>query len=179
MKRKDIIACRRKLQVPDRLKDKWKTLADVCFDGDWVSPIQKISNSKTGPVLVAKHWLDVASVKRHRLTLKKFGYLPGMRFNCGLDRALEDVCRTRADIYITQACHFLPKEDRQKYVPTELLDRSIEGVTLHEIGGRQVIALGKDAQRGLSRFRIQFDPCTHPSYDYGKMLKEMLHSLFS
>ena len=57
MTREGIIACRRELQVPDQFQEQWVTLADIGFDGDWVSPIQKISNSRTGPVLVAKHWL--------------------------------------------------------------------------------------------------------------------------
>ena len=55
MGREDIIARRRRLQVPDEIQDQWVTLADVGFDGEWVSPIQKMSNCMTGPVLVAKH----------------------------------------------------------------------------------------------------------------------------
>ena len=68
--RERIIARRRELQVPDQLQGQWVTLADVGFDGDWVSPIQKISNSVTGPVLVAKHWLDEESVNRERPILE-------------------------------------------------------------------------------------------------------------
>ena len=66
MERPDIIARRRRLQVPDEIQDQWVTLADVGFDGEWVSPIQKISNSIRGPVLVAKHWFDAESVDLNR-----------------------------------------------------------------------------------------------------------------
>ena len=75
MTREDIIARRRELQVPDHFQEQWVTLADVGFDGDWVSPIQKISNSMTGPVLVAKHWLDAESVNQNRAILRVFGVL--------------------------------------------------------------------------------------------------------
>ena len=88
---KDIIARRRRLQVPDEFHEQWVTLADVGFDGEWVSPIQKISNSMTGPVLVAKHWFDAESVNLNREVLERLGYLPGIPFNLALDRVLKSV----------------------------------------------------------------------------------------
>lgn len=139
------------------------TLAHVGFDGDWVSPIQKTSNHMTGPVLVAKRWLDAASVNRHRAILERLGYLPEIRFNRALDRTLTSVGLTRGNIYITQACHFLPREDRRQRVPRALMHRSIEAVTRHEVEGRRVIALGGDAQAALKRAGIEYLACPHPS----------------
>ena len=101
----------------------------------WVSPIQKKSNSMKGPVLVAKHWLDAASVDRHRAILERCGYLPKIRFNRALDRILTSVGLERGDICITQACHFLPRENRRQRVPSALMKLSIEAVTRHEVGG--------------------------------------------
>ncbi len=177
MNREEIIARRRKLQIPDRFQQEWVTLADVGFDGDWISPIQKISNSISGPVLVAKHWLDAESVYLDRPILEELGYLPTIRFNRELDRILECVDRTRADIYITQACHFLPTEDRRKRVPLALMDLSIKSVTQHEVKARNVIALGAEAQAGLSRAGVEFVPCPHPSSSVpgrDQMLADML-----
>ena len=179
MTRERIIAHRRELQVPEQFQEEWVTLADVGFDGDWVSPIQKISNSITGPLLVAKHWLDAESVHRDRHILEELGYLPTIAFNRALDRILEDVDLTRADIYITQACHFLPTQDRRKWVPRELMDLSINSVTRHEVKGRKIIALGDAAQAGLSRAGLEFLPCPHPSSSVtgrNQVLAEMLTS---
>lgn len=139
------------------------TLADVGFDGDWVSPIQKKSNNMKGPVLVAKHWLDAVSVNRHRAILERCGYLPKIRFNRALDRILTSVGLKRGDIYITQACHYLPRENRQQRVPRALMERSIEAVTRHEVEGRGVIALGREAEAALKRTGLDCRACPHPS----------------
>ena len=163
MTRKDIIAVRRKLRVPEQFQGQWATLVDVGFDGDYISPIQKTSNSATGPVLVAKHWFDAESANRHRAILERCGYLPDIPFNYALDRVLEAVGLTRGDIYITQACHFLPRTDRRKPVPAALMRLSIEAVTRHEVEGRRVIALGGEAQRALGHAGVDFIPSPHPS----------------
>ena len=163
MTRSDIIAVRRKLRVPEQFQGQWTTLVDVGFDGDWVSPIQKTSNSTTGPLLVAKHWFDAESANRHRAILERCGYLPDIPFNRALDRVLEAVGLTREEIYITQACHFLPRTDRRQSVPAALMRLSIEAVTRHEVEGRRVIALGGEAQRALERAGVDFIPCPHPS----------------
>ena len=73
MEPEEIIARGRSLQVPDEFQDEWVTLADVGFDGEWVSPIQKKSNSRKGPVLVAKHWFDAESVDLNQEVLECFG----------------------------------------------------------------------------------------------------------
>ena len=163
MTRKDIIAVRRRLRVPEEFQRQWATLVEVGFDGDYISPIQKTSNSATGPVLVAKHWFDAESANRHRATLERCGYLPDIPFNRALDRVLEAVRLTRGDLYITQACHFLPRTDRRKPVPAALMRLSIEAVTRHEVEGRRVIALGGEAQQALERAGVDCIACPHPS----------------
>lgn len=65
------------------------------------------SNSETGPVLVALHWLDWPSVNDHRDVLEQHGYLPDMRFNKVIDRALTQAGLCRKDIYVAQAFHLL------------------------------------------------------------------------
>lgn len=139
------------------------TLADIGFDGDWVSPIQKISNSRTGPVLVAKHWLDAESADRNRAILECLGYLPCIPFNRVLDRSLKSVGLTRDDIYITQACHFLPRDDRQQRPPVKLMKLSIEEITRFEVENRSVIALGRCAQGSCQRAGVPHIKCVHPS----------------
>ncbi len=177
MEREDIIERRRSLQVPDEFQDEWMTLADVGFDGEWVSPIQKISNSMRGPVLVAKHWLDAESVDLNREVLECLGYLPGNRFNQSLNRALANVGKARGDVYITQACHFLPKDDKRKRVPAELMKLSVKEVTRYEVEGRRVIALGGEAQLALERFGIDFLPCAHPSSSVTGRFEELADAI--
>ena len=66
----------------------FKSLAEVGFDGPWVTPYQISSKSSEGPVLVALHWLDEPSILRERTTLQNLGYLPNIRFNTVIDAAL-------------------------------------------------------------------------------------------
>ena len=163
--RENIIDRRRRLQVPDEFQKEWVTVTEVGFEGDWVSPIQKISNHKTGPVLVGKHWIDEQSAKQYRPILERLGYLPGIPFNCGLDLSLECAGLTRKDIYITQACHFLPRgKERRKRVPSKLMECSVKEVTQYEVEGRRVIALGREAQAALDRARVRYEEYhPHPS----------------
>jgi hypothetical protein len=67
----EIIGRRRALVI-----EPYKSLAEVGFDGPWVTPYQIISKSSEGPVLVALHWLDGTSILRERATLQDLGYLP-------------------------------------------------------------------------------------------------------
>ena len=100
-------------------------------------------------MLVGKHWIDEESAKQYRAILERLGYVPGMPFNCGLDLALECAGLTRKDIYITQACHFLPRgRERRKRVPSKLMECSVKEVTQYEVEGRRVIALGRAPQSG-------------------------------
>ena len=159
MKRAKIIARRRQFAIPGY---GYKTLADVGFDEEWVTPYQITSHSKKGPVLVALHWLDWQSVDKHRDVLKDKGYLPSLRFNTVLTLALEETGLTREGIYVTQAFHLLPHE-RSGQIPRRHIDESFDRITRHEIDGRTVIALGRDAAGACRRAGIEHIECTHPS----------------
>ncbi len=172
MKRADIIARRRKFVIPGY---GYKTLADVGFDGKWVTPYQKISNSKTGPLLVAKDWLDWPSVDGHRDVLKQKGYLPHMRFNQVVDLALEKAGLKRNDIYVTQAFHLLP-QGRSEPIPRRHIDESFDRITRHEVDGRTVIALGEPAAAACRRAGVECIECIHPSAR-GKTVKSKAEEL--
>ena len=156
--RDEIIAERRNFRIPG-----YKTLCDVGFDGDWVTPIQKVSASPMGPVLIGLHWLDAKSVVENREILELCGYLPCIRFNKVLDMALKQVGLRRREIYVTQAFHLLPLCDRSQKIPEEDLDRSFEKITRHEVEGRIVIALGDEAADTCRRANISFEEVLHPS----------------
>lgn len=79
----EIIDRRRALVI-----EPYKSLAEVGFDGPWITPYQISSKSSKGPVLVALHWLDEPSILRERATLQDLGYLPNIRFNKVIDAAL-------------------------------------------------------------------------------------------
>ena len=159
MKRKDVIALRREFEIPGY---GYKTLAEVGFDGDWVTPYQKTSESTTGPVLVALHWLDAPSVDEHRDVLKEKGYLPHILFNKVVDLALEKAKLTRSDIYLTQAFHLLPR-GRSDTIPRRHIDESFNRITRHEVDGRTVIALGRAAVGACRRAGVEPIECIHPS----------------
>ena len=65
----EIIHRRRALTI-----EPYKSLAELGFDGPWVTPYQITSKSSDGPVLVALHWLDESSIVRERPTLQDLGY---------------------------------------------------------------------------------------------------------
>jgi hypothetical protein len=79
----EIIGRRRALLI-----EPYKSLAEVGFEGPWVTPYQITSKPSEGPVLVALHWLDESSILRERPTLQDLGYLPHIRFNAVIDAAL-------------------------------------------------------------------------------------------
>ena len=70
----EIIHRRRAMKI-----EPFKSLAEVGFDGPWVTPYQITSKSSEGPVLVALHWLDESSILKERATLQNLGYLPNIR----------------------------------------------------------------------------------------------------
>ena len=174
--REQIIHARRGFRVCGN-EDQYKTLADVGFDRDddenkdWVTPYQKISNSLTGPVLVALHWLDVPSVEKHRSVLKEKGYLPGIPFNEVVCRALRLAALTRDGTYVTQAFHLLPAEKRSAKIPRMHIYDSFTNITRHEIEGRAVMALGTEAAWACRKARrlgdlkrfAYFEHVPHPS----------------
>ena len=107
-----IVEQRRALRIPP-----YFTLADVGFDGPWITPYQKTSRSPDGPVLVALHWLDAPSIEQNRPILNELGYLPGIRFNNVLDLALKARRLTRKDIYVTQVFQLIPRTRSQRIPP--------------------------------------------------------------
>ena len=169
MKRSEIIARRRAFAIPGY---KYKTLADVGFDGEWVTPYQMISKSETGPVLVATNWLDWPSVCENRDVLKEKGYLPSMDFNEVMDLALERAGLTREGIYVTQAFHLLPKK-RSGYIPCRHVYESFDKITRHETEGRTVIALGEVALDVCLYFGVDAIKCIHPSAPEKRFSKEL------
>jgi hypothetical protein len=152
-----IVEQRRALRIPPYL-----TLADVGFDGPWVSPYQKTSRSPDGPVLVALHWLDAHSIESNRAILSEMGFLPGIRFNNVLDQALHACGLTRDKIYVTQAFQSIPRT-RSEHIPARLIDRSFDAVTRHELIGRRVVALGADAASACKRHGVRCTVTCHPS----------------
>ena len=70
----DLVERRRSLRIPP-----YKTMADVGFDGPWVTPYQISSCAADGPALVALHWLDEPSIEEHRPVTLEHRYLVGER----------------------------------------------------------------------------------------------------
>lgn len=153
----EIIDRRRRLAIPP-----YKSLADMGLDGPWVTPYQIMSNSLTGPVLVALHWLDEAAIRDNEAGLRKIGYLPEIRFNAVLDIALRDVGLNRSEIYVTQTFHLIPASRSQSISP-RAIRQSFDEITQHELRGRKVVALGAIAARECARCDIPHQRSCHPS----------------
>lgn len=152
------MAPRREFRLPG-----YATLSDVGMDGDYVSPLQITSRSPTGPVLVAYHWLDASAItEENRATLQALGYLPTIPFNRVLDRALALCGLRRPDVYLTQAFHLLPQK-RSERVPADKVAASFGAITMHEVQGRRVVALGRDAAAACRRHGVKHIPADHPS----------------
>src|SRR4051794_20862690 len=153
----EVVNLRRKLKIPP-----YGTLADLGFDGPWVTPYQTMSRSPDGPVLVALHWLDASSIRANEDVLRRFGYLPGLRFNDVLELALHARRLGRGDIYMTQAFHLLP-EKRWDPTPPALFPHSFNQVPRHEVAGRRVLALGNVAAGACKRHGVPHVAVCHPS----------------
>lgn len=153
----EIVERRRRLSIPP-----YKSLADVGFDGPWVTPYQIMSNSLTGPVLVALHWLDEAAIGDHHACLREIGYLPEIRFNVVLDKALRNVGLSRSEIYVTQTFHLVPSS-RSQSISSAAIKQSFDEVTRHELDDRKVVALGAIAARECARCDIPHQRSCHPS----------------
>ena len=155
MKRKDIVKRRRQFKAKG-----FATLQDVGMDGDWVTPIQKLSHCEDGPVIVAYYWWTAEKVIQHREKLQEFGYFPGLKFNRVIDLALEHLGRSRQGIYITQAFHLLPKNGAA--ILRWLLYNSFNQITKYEIQGRPVVALGGSVQAACRQAQVEHIRCAHP-----------------
>jgi hypothetical protein len=153
----EIINLRRALVI-----EPYKSLAEVGFDGPWVTPYQITSKSSEGPVLVALHWLDESSILRERATLRELGYLPNIRFNTVIDEALARRGLSRSDIYVTQTFHLVPRH-RSERISQAAIRRSFDEVTRFELQGRRVIALGDIAAAQCARHSIEHVAVCHPS----------------
>jgi hypothetical protein len=153
----EIIDRRRALVI-----EPFKSLAEVGFDGPWVTPYQITSKSSEGPVLVALHWLDESSIVRERSTLQNLGYLPRIRFNTVIDAALARQGLSRSDIYVTQTFHLVPRA-RSERISQAAIRRSFDEVTRFELQGRKVIALGEIAAGECARHHIEHMAVCHPS----------------
>ena len=160
LSREEIIARRRAFNISGF---RYKTLAEVGLDGDYVSPIQKISNSITGPILIGYHWNSAKNVLQKKDLLLEFGYDVFSRFNKVLDEALKCANMGRADVYITQAFHLLPEADKSQSIIFEHVCESFQEITIHELDGRPAIALGNVVHKVCDRFDIEHIPVPHPS----------------
>ena len=143
----------------------YKSLKDVNLDGGYVTPLQIVAHSKTGPCLVAHNWIDAPTAIKHRDLLAKYGYLPEIAFNKVLELAFRQVNIRREDTYMTQAFHLLPSE-RSGKIPVRDVRKSFEAITLHEVRGRKVVALGTDASLACGPFEDQYTSyieTIHPS----------------
>lgn len=158
MKYIELVERRRALQNP-----RYKTLADVRFDWDLVTPLQKLSRAPDGPVLLFNNWFDAASAVRLREQLH-LGYMPGIPTNRVIDLALSELGLTRQDVYMTQAFHLLPSDRRAgARITSSDVDESFTQVTCHELRDRPVIALGGVARQACERHGIHSIPVVHPS----------------
>ncbi|MEQ5871194.1 hypothetical protein J4E08_14980 [Sagittula sp. NFXS13] len=153
----DAIRRRRALSLPG-----YRTLAEEGFDGDYVSPIQMTSGNLSGPMIISKDWLDAPSANANRAILTQQGYLPGNPYNRVIDKVLDLVGLTRADIYITPVFALLTAT-RSSVIPMKDKRASFEAVGQYELMGRRPIACGTDAASVLRGFGIDHIETIHPS----------------
>ena len=140
----------------------YATLADVGLDLPLVSPYQLSCGNPDGPVLISYNHMDAPTARANRERIARDGYLPEMLFNRVLDRALALAGIVRSDIYLTHAFHALP-EARSAAIPARVVEESFDNITRHEIDGRSVIAVGRDAARCCTRFGVPHQALPHLS----------------
>lgn len=154
---RDAVERRRAFSLPG-----YRTLAEIGFDGDYVSPVQISSGNLEGPMLITKGWFDAPSAIANRSVLLEKGYMPGIPFNHVIGRALALVGLTRADIYITPVFKLLTPV-RSHPIRSSEARASFEAVTRYELMGRRPIAAGSDAAGALDHFGIEYIRTIHPS----------------
>ncbi|PVA09352.1 hypothetical protein DC366_14630 [Pelagivirga sediminicola] len=155
------IAARRAFRLPG-----YPTLADLGFDGDYVSPIQIACGNLTGPLLISKDWLDAPSATTHRDHLQHHGHLASNPFIRVIDKALARLNLTRADIYITPVFHLLTPK-RSSTIPAAHARASFDAIGRLELMGRRPVALGTDAASVLTHFGVDHTAAPHPSARIG------------
>ena len=155
------IAPRRAFRLPG-----YPTLADLGFDGDYVSPIQLACGNLAGPLLISKDWLDAPSAAANRKQLQRHGHLPDNPFIRVIDKALALLNLRRKDIYITPVFHLLTPK-RSSTIPAAHARASFDAIGRHELMGRRPVALGVDAANVLTHFGIEHTAAPHPSARIG------------
>ena len=142
---KSNIERRRRFSLP-----KYKSLKDVGFDDEYVTPLQIEARSPTGPCLVSHYWFNVEGLEEcyrnceEYQFLREHGYARKLRFNQILDSVLKRIGIQRKDTYMTQIFHLLPSKGQPK--PKDIWP-SFEAITQHEIRGRKVVAIGEPAEK--------------------------------
>ncbi|WP_113913228.1 hypothetical protein [Roseovarius dicentrarchi] len=159
------IAARRAFRLPG-----YPTLADLGFDGAYVSPIQIACGSLAGPLLISKDWLDAPSARAHRAHLQQHGHLPDNPFIRVIDKMLALLNLQRRDIYITPVFHLLTPK-RSSTIPAAHARASFDAIGRHELMGRRPVALGTDAAQTLTHFGIDHVTAPHPSARIGSFDK--------
>ncbi|MFX0547479.1 hypothetical protein ACEWPL_018315 [Roseovarius sp. S1116L3] len=155
------IAARRAFRLPG-----YPTLAELGFDGDYVSPIQIACGNLTGPLLISKDWLDAPSAAANCDHLQRHGHLPDNPFIRVIDKALALLNLQRADIYITPVFHLLTPK-RSSTIPAAHARASFDAIGRYELVGRRPVALGTDASNVLKHFGIDHVTAPHPSARIG------------
>ena len=156
MEYQEIIDRRRALVI-----EPYKSLADVGFDGPWVTPYQITSKSAEGPVFVAcTGWMNPRSLKigrrcKLRDTCPASGSTP-------IDAALALRGLNRKNIYVTQTFHLIPATRSERISPAAVR-RSFDEVTFFELQGSQVVALGDVAADECKRRDLPHVAVCHPS----------------
>ncbi|NHB75451.1 hypothetical protein [Rhodobacter calidifons] len=149
-----------------------RSLVDEGWDGDFVVPNQLSSRSLNGPVILLNNWYGwraLRELEHHsKVALRQLGYLEGIKTNTCLDRALSILRLRRSEVYITQACVFLPAEVTGKNIPDEVYQLSISRVLRLELASRVPVALGNSAQRACRLNGIPFVGAAHPSFQAGE-----------
>lgn len=153
----EIVRRRRAFSWPGYL-----SYADAGLDGAWVTPYHLASASPSGPVLLTYNYLDAPTALLQCEHLRRTGYLPEMPFNKVLNLALVRLGLTRADLYVTHCFHLLA-QSRSEALPLAAVDASFEAVARHELEGRVVIALGREARRQCTRHGMPHLPARHLS----------------
>lgn len=161
MRYEDIVEARRALPVPEG----YGTLDNVGLGDHWITPPQQTSRSPDGLALVGKHFLDARTAREERAKiLANGGYCPSVPFREILEDALGCFGLGLGDVYVTQAFHLLPLDDRSATPRAELLNRCFAATTAHELAGRTVVALGDTAARACRVARIPYTYAHHPGY---------------
>lgn len=153
----DIVKRRRAFSWPG-----YESYADAGLEGDWVTPYHLSSANPAGPVLLTYNFLDAPTARLESGRLLQSGYLAEMPFNRVLDQALALAGLARDDIYVTHAFHLLARQ-RSERILSAAIDASFDAIAAYELEGRNIIALGQEAQRQCRRHGLHHRAVPHLS----------------